>query len=86
MDRNQAIERLRRAIDEYAIQGVETTLDFGRFVLDHPAFVSGKFDTGFVGYSLRRCQRLRPTTKPAKPRSTGPLLTAVLEISRPHRR
>ena len=49
MDRTQAIERLRRAIDEYEIQGVETTLDFGRFVLDHPAFVSGKFDTGFVG-------------------------------------
>ncbi|MCH1575424.1 MAG: acetyl-CoA carboxylase biotin carboxylase subunit [Flavobacteriales bacterium] len=48
MDRNQAMERLRRAIDEYVIQGVETTLDFGRFVLDHPAFVSGKFDTGFV--------------------------------------
>lgn len=48
MDRNQAIERLCRAIDEYTIQGVETTLDFGRFVLDHPAFVSGKFDTGFV--------------------------------------
>jgi len=43
------MERLRRAIDEYEIQGVETTLDFGRFVLDHPAFVSGKFDTGFVG-------------------------------------
>ena len=49
MDRQQALERLRRAIDEYVIQGVETTLDFGRFVLDHPAFVSGKFDTGFVG-------------------------------------
>lgn len=48
MDRNQAIERLRRAIDEYTIQGVETTLDFGRYVLDHPAFISGSFDTGFV--------------------------------------
>lgn len=48
MDRAQSIERLRRAIDEYTIQGVETTLDFGRFVLDHPAFTSGKFDTGFV--------------------------------------
>ncbi len=31
------------------IHGVETTLDFGRFVLDHEAFVSGNFDTGFVG-------------------------------------
>ena len=48
MDRTQAIERLRRAIDEYLIQGVETTLGFGRFVLDHPAFTSGRFDTGFV--------------------------------------
>jgi len=48
MDRIQAIERLKRAIDEYVIHGVETTLDFGRFVLDHPAFISGKFDTGFV--------------------------------------
>ena len=49
MDRKQAIERLRRAIDEYLIQGLDTTLEFGRFVLDHDAFVSGRFDTGFVG-------------------------------------
>ncbi|MGB1671178.1 MAG: biotin carboxylase, partial [Flavobacteriales bacterium] len=49
MNRTQAIERLRRAIDEYLIQGLETTLEFGRYVLDHDAFVSGRFDTGFVG-------------------------------------
>jgi len=49
MDRAQAIERLRRAIDEYLIQGLETTLEFGRYVLDHEAFISGRFDTGFVG-------------------------------------
>ena len=49
MDRKQAIERLRRAIDEYLIQGLDTTLEFGRYVLDHEAFISGTFDTGFVG-------------------------------------
>ncbi len=49
MDRSQAMERLRRAIDEYLIQGLETTLEFGRYVLDHDAFTSGQFDTGFVG-------------------------------------
>ena len=49
MDRTQAIERLRRAIDEYHIHGLETTLAFGRYVLDHEAFISGRFDTGFVG-------------------------------------
>jgi acetyl-CoA carboxylase biotin carboxylase subunit len=47
-DREAAIARLLRAIDEYAIGGVSTTLDFGRFAVDHPAFRSGQFDTHFV--------------------------------------
>lgn len=47
-DRTEAIERLLRAIDEYQIVGVKTTLAFGKFVLRHPDFVSGKFDTNFV--------------------------------------
>jgi len=47
-DRNTAIEKMIRAIDEYKIVGVETTLDFCKFVLRHPDFISGKFDTGFV--------------------------------------
>lgn len=47
-DRDAAIRRMLRAIDEYQISGVETTLDFCRFVLQHDAFVSGKFDTKFV--------------------------------------
>jgi len=37
-----------RAIDEYRISGVQTTLPFGRFVMEHDAFRSGQFDTGFV--------------------------------------
>ncbi|MDN4164351.1 acetyl-CoA carboxylase biotin carboxylase subunit [Cytophagales bacterium LB-30] len=47
-DRTEAIERMIRAIDEYQITGIETTLPFCKFVLQHPAFVSGKFDTKFV--------------------------------------
>jgi len=47
-DRTEAIEKMLRAIDDYKIVGVETTLDFCKFVLKHPAFVSGKFDTGFI--------------------------------------
>lgn len=47
-DRTEAIERMLRAISEYKITGVETTLDFCRFVLRHEAFVSGHFDTNFV--------------------------------------
>lgn len=47
-DRTEAINRMIRAIDDYRITGVETTLQFCKFVLQHPAFVSGNFDTHFV--------------------------------------
>ena len=47
-DRKEAIERMIRAIDDYRITGVHTTLGFCRFVMGHEAFVSGKFDTHFV--------------------------------------
>ncbi len=47
-DREEAINRMIRAIDDYRIIGVETTLSFCRFVLNHKAFTSGNFDTHFV--------------------------------------
>ncbi len=47
-DRTDAIQKMIAAIKEYKIEGVSTTLPFGTFVLEHDAFVSGKFDTNFV--------------------------------------
>ena len=47
-DREEAIESMLEAIDNYVIEGVETTLPFGRFVFEHEAFRSGAFDTHFV--------------------------------------
>jgi acetyl-CoA carboxylase biotin carboxylase subunit len=46
--REEAISRMLRAIEEYNIVGVDTTLDFGTFVFNHEAFRSGNFDTHFV--------------------------------------
>ncbi len=46
--REEACDRMIRAIDEYRISGVQTTLGFCRFVMGHEAFRSGKFDTHFV--------------------------------------
>lgn len=46
--REKAIKRMIRAIDDYQITGIETTLGFCKFVLEHEAFVSGDFDTKFV--------------------------------------
>ncbi len=47
-NRQEAIDRAIEAIDAYQISGVKTTLDFGKYVLKHPAFRSGDFDTNFV--------------------------------------
>ncbi|HLW41806.1 MAG TPA: acetyl-CoA carboxylase biotin carboxylase subunit [Flavobacterium sp.] len=47
-DRNEAIQLMLKAIQDYKIEGVSTTLPFGTFVFEHDAFVSGNFDTNFV--------------------------------------
>ncbi len=52
-DREEAIQRMIRAIDEYQISGVETTLPFCKFVMQHKAFTSGKFDTHFVSHYFK---------------------------------
>lgn len=46
--REEAIDRMTRAIDEYRVSGVETTLSFCKFAVNHEAFRSGNFDTHFV--------------------------------------
>jgi acetyl-CoA carboxylase biotin carboxylase subunit len=48
-NREEAIQRMIRAIDEYDITGIKTTLNFGKFVMQHEAFRTGNFDTHFVG-------------------------------------
>jgi len=47
-DREEAINRMIRAIDDYQLTGIETTLPFGKFVMKHEAFISGNFDTKFI--------------------------------------
>ncbi|MEM7299327.1 MAG: ATP-grasp domain-containing protein, partial [Bacteroidota bacterium] len=47
-DRTEAIERMKRAISEYQIAGVKTTLPFCDFVLNHSEFLDGSFTTKFV--------------------------------------
>ncbi len=46
--RSEAIEKMKKAISQYQIEGVATTLPFGKFVCEHDAFISGNFDTHFV--------------------------------------
>ena len=46
--REEAIGAMNRALWEFRVQGVETTIPFCQYVLAHPAFLSGSFDTTFV--------------------------------------
>jgi propionyl-CoA carboxylase alpha chain len=52
-DRNEAIQRLTYAINHYQVRGVETTLGYGKFAINHPDFRSGNFDTHFVEKNKR---------------------------------
>lgn len=47
-DREEAIRRMTKAIDEYVITGVETTLAFCKYTINHEKFKDGTFDTNFV--------------------------------------
>ncbi len=47
-DRNHAIARGKRALDEFIIEGIKTTIPFHLQVLEDPRFISGNFDTGFL--------------------------------------
>lgn len=46
--RGECIQRMRRALQEYKISGIQTTVPFCSKVMEHPAYVDGRFDTNFV--------------------------------------
>lgn len=71
--REEAIAKMIRAIDEYAITGVANTLDFGKFVMSHEAFVTGRFDTHFVA------KYFTPETLQSKPSKEE--LTAAYDVA-----
>jgi acetyl-CoA carboxylase, biotin carboxylase subunit len=53
-DRDEALARMRRAVAEYTVLGIKTTLPFFARVLRHPVFVSGDYDTSFIEGAFRQ--------------------------------
>lgn len=52
--REEAVAKMRRALDEFIIEGVYTTIPFHQKLMNHPVFVQGDFNTGFLDtYSLK---------------------------------
>ena len=46
--REEAISKMRRALDEYIIEGVKTTIPFHRQLMDHPDYIEGNYTTKFM--------------------------------------
>lgn len=81
-DREEAIRKMIRAIDEYRISGVQTTLPFCRFVMEHEAFRSGRFDTHFVKHYFTP-DVLTPPADPAETGLAAALAAFILQETKP---
>ena len=96
-DRPAALARMRRALEEFELEGLASTLEFGRWVMDHPAFVEGQFDTGFIANYFKGAESLdaplsawetedpnaEPSSDGADPSSKWLALSAMILESRP---
>jgi acetyl-CoA carboxylase biotin carboxylase subunit len=56
--RNEAIKRMQRALDEYQIEGIKTTIPFAKIVLNRENFQTGDYSTNFVDILLEQVQKL----------------------------
>ena len=83
--RREAIERLRRALDEYTVGGIKTTLPFFREIVRDQEFIEGRLDTGFIArFNQRRKEALiearveEEMSEPERRRSDMALVAASL--------
>ncbi|HYJ92007.1 MAG TPA: hypothetical protein VEV84_11905, partial [Pyrinomonadaceae bacterium] len=61
--RSDAIDRMRRALGEYEISGLKTTLPFFREVMRDAEFIEGRLDTAFISRFFERRQAKLPDTR-----------------------
>jgi len=78
-DRYAALQRMKRALDEYRILGVNTTIPFSRWIMNHPKFIAGEFDTGFIE---REFKAEMLTTRDEEILRTAALAAALAERDR----
>jgi len=84
-DRPQAIARMRRALREYDVSGIKTTVPFFRWMLDQPDFVDGRFHTGYLDEILRS-RAGEPFTPPDDERIEVAVVAAAIQhFLRPNR-
>jgi acetyl-CoA/propionyl-CoA carboxylase biotin carboxyl carrier protein len=77
-DRDEALARMRRALAEYEIEGVPTTIGLHRWLLDQPDIVAGHYDTGFLARNFQT-DTLPPST-PATAPDGAPLTRREMQV------
>ncbi len=77
--RNEAIEKLTKAINDFRIVGLETTLSFGKWAIHQPAFVEGKFDTHFVAKYFSPEKLITQNTLEAKAAAAAAIKALLME-------
>jgi acetyl-CoA carboxylase biotin carboxylase subunit len=77
-DRNEAIERMRRALSEYEIGGIKTTLQFFREVMNDDEFIAGDLDTAFIS----RFNERRASADPTETENDVAIVAAALSYSK----
>ena len=81
--RDEAIARLRRALDEYEVAGITTTLPFFREVVDDEEFIAGRLDTGFItGFNARLNERRAGPVEPPQEELDLAAIAAAIHYSR----
>ncbi len=80
-DRPEAIARMRRALREFVVKGIKTSIPFHRVVMEHPVFVEGSYDTGFIeDHILSQPQLLHAPSE--EERQVGIMLAAIAAYKR----
>ncbi|HET9888798.1 MAG TPA: acetyl-CoA carboxylase biotin carboxylase subunit [bacterium] len=72
-DREEALVRMKRALEEFSVEGIHTTIPLLLEILDDADFVAGNFDTGFLE---SRAQRAAVEEEPVEAREAGRLASA----------
>jgi len=79
-DRPEAIDRMRRALSEFVVKGIKTSIPFHQRVMRHPKFLEGHYDTGFIETYLK--DREPPDLGAEEARRIAVSLTAIAAWAR----
>jgi acetyl-CoA carboxylase biotin carboxylase subunit len=80
--RPHALARMRRALAEYEVRGLRTTIPFFQWVLDDEDFVAGRFDTGFIDRKLSTRQGEPLRTPTGEQHDVAAIAAALVQMSR----